>query len=58
MKNENLKRFYNLLAFGEFDQALKLHEESEGVITESDKIVVEALKLQKELKKHLSLKAF
>lgn len=58
MKNENLKRFYNLLAFGEFDRALKLHEEYEGVDTESDRIIVETLKLKKELKKHLSLKAF
>jgi len=58
VNNEDLKKAYNLIAFGEFYQALEQFEESAEIAANSDKIVIETLKLKKELQKYLSLKAF
>ncbi len=47
MINEQLKEFYNLIAFGEFDKALELAEISELFGDERERIVIQTLKLKK-----------
>lgn len=57
MSEEKLKSFYEYLSLGEFDKALELVEDVKRPSNDSDKVVILALRLKRELQKYLSLKA-
>ena len=53
MTEINLENFYNLIAFGEFDEALEYIQCAEVVDNGPERVVVQALKLKKQLQKYL-----
>lgn len=57
MNDNELKSFYKLIALEEFEQALSLIENETEEIDESEKIIVQALKLKQQLKKNLSFES-
>jgi hypothetical protein len=56
MSEKKLKSFYKYLSLGEFDKALELVGDVKGPSNDSDKVVILALRLKRELQKYLSLK--
>jgi len=53
MTDINLENFYNLIAFGEFNEALEYIQSAEIADNGPERVVVQALKLKKHLQKYL-----
>ena len=53
MAELNLESFYNFIAFGEFDEALEYIQSAELVDDGPEKVIIQALKLKKQLQKYL-----
>jgi hypothetical protein len=56
MAEINLEKFYNFIAFGQFDEALEYIQTAEVVDSGPEKVIVQAIKLKKQLQKYLCLK--
>ena len=57
MTEINLGKFYNFIAFGEFDEAIEYIQTAEVVDNGPERAIIQALKLKKQLQKHLCLKS-
>jgi len=53
MTETDLEKFYNFIAFGEFDKALEYIRTAEVIDTGPERVIIQALKLKKQLQKYL-----
>jgi len=53
MTEANLEKFYNFIAFGEFDEALEYIQTAEVVDNGPERVIIQVLKIKKQLQKYL-----
>ena len=57
MAEIDLEKFYNYIAFGQFDEALEYIQTVEVIDDGPEKVIIQAIKLKKQLQKYLCLKS-